>query len=207
MKRKRKKKKKKEKEKKKKKKRESVLYGGTEIEREQVGVELEIILFGYLFGRRVGTISASISELIWTRGSAIISSFNGFIQAPISVIFTAFNGVIGIVIVAHISAYLTTVEGGIGGGFSEGVAVYVAAFFSNVIGLYQALINGASATCNNNFIGIDSEAPVSAYICVQYNSGFMTNFSQTLTIDPSPYRGVILPLVILKYIGRCIKLL
>ena len=68
--------------------REAVLYGGTEIEEEQVGVGLQLALVGYSFAPYIGVISASISESIWARGSAIISSFNGFIQAPISVIFT-----------------------------------------------------------------------------------------------------------------------
>ena len=109
--------------------------------------------------------------------------------------FLQFNGVIGIVIVAHISAYLTTVECGIGGGFSESVAVYVAAFFSNVIGLNQARIIGAFTTHDNNFNGIDRETPVGECTYTIYNNNFMRNFSQTFTNDPNLY-GVILVLVI-----------
>ena len=189
--------------------REAVLCGAPQIEREQVGVGLQLILFGYLFGRRIGTISASISELIWVRGSAIVSTFNGVTQAPSGAIFTVFSGVIGIVIVAHISAYLTTVEGRIGdgigggigrgfsGGFSGGVAVYVAAFFSNVVGLSQALIIGVNTTHGNNCIEKDSEAPISACSNAIYNSGFMRNFSQTFKNDADPYGGTILHVVIL----------
>ena len=140
---------------------EAVLYGAPQIERKQVGVGLAIILFGYLFAPHIGTISASIIELVWAHGSAIVSIFNGVTQAPSGAILSMFTGVIGIVIAAHISAYLKTVDcgfgGGFGGGFSDGVAVYVAAFFSNVIGLSQALNIGVFATHDNNFNGIDCE--------------------------------------------------
>ena len=44
--------------------REVVLYGAPALEGEQVGVGLEIILFGYLFAPQIGVISASINESI-----------------------------------------------------------------------------------------------------------------------------------------------
>ena len=92
-----------------------------------------------------------------------------------------FTGVIGIVIAAQISDYLKTVDCGFGGGFSDGVAVYVAACVSNVIGLSQALINGAFATHDNNFNGIDRETPFGECTYTIYNNGFMKNFSPTFT--------------------------
>ena len=118
---------------------EAVLYGAREIEGEQVGIGLEIILFDYLFAPHVGAISASISELIWALASAIVSTFNGFIQAPSGAILSTFNDVIGIVTAEHVSAYLTTVEGGFGRGFENEFAAGFAAFLStnNAVNIFN----------------------------------------------------------------------
>ena len=91
--------------------REAVLYGVPQIEREQVGVGLAIILFGYLFAGYIGVISASISILVWILGNAIVSTFNA----------------------VQITSYFTIIEDGLGVGFRGGFANGVAAFLSSTL--------------------------------------------------------------------------
>ena len=133
-----------------------VSYGGTEIEEVQVGVGLQLVLFGCLFAAHIGAFSASIGESIWARGITIISISNA----------------------VQIASYFTTMEGGFRGGFANGVA----AFLSSACGLNRGFfgytvipIVGVSITSNNDFIGSRFSATIGAHVAIvksEFEDGF-----------------------------------